>query len=249
MKPVSPRSAIHGRPCLILVIGILAVAAHPACRDSTPPPESQAGRPKESGEPQKPAELEGGKLKETVETQKTINRYFQNVVIPKLAPCWDRLQGTGTIAMKFVFARAAEGWTGSTVEAGESALSPDQTAAATKCMQGAVQGTTLPLPPRGDIESYELNWTWPVQLPPDAAAQFARMQNESGGLSGTGCDGHGAVANCVTCVGLDCIRVCVGGKPPCTITANPLPGGLNTCTVGTGCASGGLFGVVGAQMF
>ena len=222
------------RKTLICAISALALAAHASCRSSTPP-----------------SPLEGGRLKESVQTQKTINRYFQDVVVPKVKPCWDGLQGTGTIELKFVYVKAGAGWTGSTVEAGESALAPDQSAAAAKCMQEAVQGTALPLRLTGDDESYALNWSWPVPLPTDAVAQFARMQNEEGGGDGTGCDGHGAKARCVTCAGqpLSCIGVCVGGDPPCSMTENPLPGGFSrTCTVGSGCASGGLFGVVGGAI-
>jgi hypothetical protein len=235
MKPAGRRSAEPLRTCLIYVISVLAVAAHASCRKAAPTPE-----------------LEGGRLKESVEAQKTINRYFQDVVIPKLKPCWDRLQGTGTIEMTFAYVKAAEGWANETVEAGESSLSPEQRAAAAKCMQEAVQGTSLPIPSRGSDESYALHWSWPVPLPANAEEQFAEMQKDNGGgLGSTGCDGHGAAAKCVTCAGqpLSCIAVCVGGKPPCTMTENPLPGGFSrTCTVGTGCASGGLFGVVGGAL-
>ena len=38
-------------------------------------------------------ELEGGKLQESVATQKRINRYFQSEVMPKLKTCWERVQG------------------------------------------------------------------------------------------------------------------------------------------------------------
>jgi hypothetical protein len=191
--------------------------------------------------------LERGKLKESVATQKRINRYFHNVVVPKLKTCWDRVQGNGTIEMKYSYEDNAKGaWAFKTLKGGKSTLPKDQDEVALACMQKAVTATSFPKEKSDTGASYSINWDWPVPIPPDAEQQVARMWGSSGG-QGNGCDGHGAAARCVTCSGypVSCNAVCVGGDPPCEMTQNPLPGGMNSCTVGTGCASGGSFGVVG----
>jgi hypothetical protein len=192
----------------------------------------------------RPSELEGGRLEDSVATQKRINRYFHDVVMPRLKPCWDRVQGTGRVEMKYVYERdATRGWAFETVEAGRSDLPAGPNAAALACMQQAVGGTSFPLEPRDRGESYMLVWTWPVPLPHDAEPRYARMLGNDGG-EGTGCDGHGASASCVTCsLTATCLTVCVGRNAPCTILE--YPGGTRTCSAGGECASGGLFGVVG----
>jgi hypothetical protein len=193
--------------------------------------------------------LEHGRLKESVATQKRINRYFHSVVVPKLKSCWDQVRGSGTIEMKYSYEdKAREGWAFKTLKVGRSDLPKGQDEVALACMQKAVTGTSFPKE-KGDAgASYSINWSWPVPFPPDAAQQAEAMFRSNGGSGEGGCDGHGAAASCVTCSGypVSCVTVCVGGNPPCEMTENPLPGGFRrTCTVGTGCASGGGFGVVG----
>jgi hypothetical protein len=191
-------------------------------------------------------DLEGGKLKESVATQKRINRYFHSVVVPKLKTCWDRVQGKGTIEVKFWYENdAKDGWAFKTLEVGKSDLSEAQIATALACMQNAVTATSFPREASDTGESYLIDWVWPVPLPPDTEQQAARMLGSNGG-EGTGCDGHGAAAKCMTCSGFptECLTVCVGEEPPCTI--RQYPGGTKTCSAsGKKCASGGLFGVVG----
>lgn len=194
---------------------------------------------------QQPPGLEGGRLRESVATQKRINRYFHTVVVPKLNTCWDQVQGKGTIEMGYWFEDDAKGgWAFKTLRGGKSTLPKGQDEVALTCMQKAVTATSFPK--EGDTgASYFIDWNWPVPMPPDADQQVARMVGSSGG-EGTGCDGHGASARCVTCSGspLTCIYVCVGSDT-CQVQA-PTPGGFNSiCTEGGKCASGGLFGVVG----
>lgn len=197
-----------------------------------------------------PPDQEAGKLQESVAVQKKINQYFYNDVIPKLETCWNRLQGQGTIEMKYRYVSDADrGWTLKTVEVGESSLPEDQKASALACMQNAVAGTSFPRESADAVESYLVDWVWPVPLPADAEQQMARMIGASGG-EGTGCDGRGTAPKCMTCSGYptQCIAVCVGEEPPCTISS--YPGGTKTCSAsGTKCASGGLFGIVGVVMF
>jgi hypothetical protein len=192
--------------------------------------------------------LENGRLKESVATQKRINRYFHAAVVPKLKGCWDRIRGKGTIEVRYQYADDGKGvWAFKALKVTHSTVPQGQDEVALDCMQKAAAGTSFPKEKTDPGRSYAVNWAWPVPLPPDAPQQVERMMRDNGG-GGTGCDGHGAPARCVTCSGtpLSCVAVCVGGDPPCTLTENPLPGGFSrTCTVGSGCASGGGFGVVG----
>jgi hypothetical protein len=195
--------------------------------------------------------LENGRLEQSVATQKKINRYFHDVVVPKLKTCWSRIQGSGTIAMKYSYKNAKDRWAFETVKVGKSDLPKGQDEVALDCMQKAVAATSFPKETGDTSASYSINWSWPVPFPPDAGQQAEAMFRSNGGTGGGGCDGHGAAASCVACSGypVSCVAVCVGGNPPCEMTENPLPGGFRrTCKVGTGCASGGAFGVVGGAV-
>ncbi|NJD57674.1 MAG: hypothetical protein FIA94_14890 [Nitrospirae bacterium] len=197
---------------------------------------------------QQSPDLEGGRLRESVATQKRINRYFHNVVVPNLKDCWEKVQGKGTIEMRYWYeADAKGGWAFKLLKGGRSTLPEDQTEVALGCMQKAVAATSFPKD--GDMsDSFSINWTWPVPLPPDADQQAARMLGSNGG-EGTGCDGHGSSARCVTCSGhpQTCIYVCVGSDT-CEVSATR-PGGFDSiCTEGGSCASGGPFGVMGGIM-
>ena len=195
-------------------------------------------------------DLEGGKLQESVATQKRINSYFLSAVMPKLKTCWDRVQGNGTIEMIYRYENDEKGgWAFKTLEVGKSDLPEGQNATALACMQNAVKGTSFAREASDTGESFLVDWVWPVPMPPDAEQQIARMIGSSGGGFGVegGCDGHGTGAKCVTCSGnypVECLTVCVGEEPPCTIST--YPDGLKTCGGGGGkCASGGPFGFVG----
>jgi hypothetical protein len=192
------------------------------------------------------ATLEHGKLKESVARQKRINRNFHSVVVPKLKPCWDRVQGKGTIEIKYRYeGNAKSEWTFKELKGGDSNLPKGQDEAALDCMRKAVTGTSFPREKSDTGTSYLISWDWPVPLPPDSEQQVARMVGATGG-GGTGCDGFGSKARCVTCSGspLTCIYVCVGSDT-CEVGAT-VPGGFDSiCTEGGQCASGGPFGVVG----
>jgi len=197
---------------------------------------------------QQSPDLEAGKLKESVAKQKRINRYFHSVVVPNLKACWEQIPGKGTIEMKYWYEPDEKGgWVFKQLKGGKSTLPEGQTEFALGCMQRAVAGTSFPK--EGDMsDSFSLDWTWPVPLPPDYDQQVARMVGSSGG-EGTGCDGHGAPARCVTCSGhpLTCVYVCVGSST-CEVQATR-PGGFDSiCSEGGSCASGGPFGVVGGIM-
>jgi hypothetical protein len=185
----------------------------------------------------------------TVGTQKRINRYFHDVVVPKLKPCWDqRVRGQGTIEIQYRFTKSANGrWAFSALKGGDSNLPKDQQGPTLACMAKAVSATSFPAEKGDTGRSYLLVWEWPVPLPPDADQQMARMIGASGGEGG-GCDGRGARARCVTCSGspLTCVYVCVGSDT-CEVGATT-PGGFDSiCTEGGQCASGGLFGLAGTM--
>ncbi len=191
--------------------------------------------------------LEGGRLKGSVATQKRINRYFYTMVVPNLKTCWDRVQGNGTIEMQYLYEDDAKGgWTFKTLKSGKSTLPKGQDEVALACMQKAVTGTSFPRE-GGTGTSYLIHWNWPVPMPPDAAQQYESMLG-SGGGEGGGCDGHGASARCVTCSDHSCIYVCVGFDQ-CTIPArSPDPSVIRMCSESGNCASGGPFGVVGGMV-
>ena len=188
------------------------------------------------------------RFKATVATQKRINRYFHGVVLPKLKPCWDRVQGKGTVEIKYLYADTGKGgWAFKTIHGSKSNLPKGQEEAAVSCMQKAVAGTSFPREKSEKGASYLIGWAWPVPFPPDADRKVARMWG-SGGGEGGGCDGWGSAARCLTCKGspLNCVYVCVGSDT-CEVQATK-PGGFNSiCTEGGQCASGGLFGLAGVM--
>lgn len=188
------------------------------------------------------------RFRATVATQKTINRYFHGTVMPKLKSCWGRVQGKGTVEVKYIYADNGKGgWSFQNIPASRSDLPKGQEKAAVDCMQQAARGTSFPKEKTDKGKSYLISWAWPVPMPPDADQQVARMWGSSGGEGG-GCDGRGAAARCLTCKGspLTCVYVCVGSTS-CEVQATT-PGGFNSiCTEGGQCASGGSFGLAGVM--
>lgn len=190
-----------------------------------------------------------GSLKQSVATQKRLNRYFHDTVVPKIETCWKNIQGKGTIEMKYFYAKDGKGgWEFQKLDVGESSLPEGQDAVALACMQGAVSNTSFPEEAGDDQESYFISWHWPVPFPVDAAEQVEAMFLDNGGGEDPGCDGNGAPASCWNCTGggpgkpLKCLKVCVGYQE-CSIVHDQYP--LPHCKAKTKCASGGPFGVVG----
>ena len=197
----------------------------------------------QSQSPSRP-KADDARFRATVATQKAINRYFHSAVMPKLKPCWGRVQGKGTVVVKYLYADNGKGgWSFQSIAGSRSDLPKGQEKAAVDCMQQAARGTSFPKEKTDKGKSYLIGWAWPVPLPPDADQQVARMLGSNGGEGG-GCDGRGAEALCLTCAGRDCPWVCVGYNE-CTQQATK-PGGFDSiCTVGGQCASGGPFGLAG----
>jgi hypothetical protein len=203
-----------------------------------------------TGQQRPPADK--GRLDKAVAEQKRVNRYFHDVVLPKLRPCWDRVQGKGTIEIHYLYeADANRGWAFKKLNGGKSTLPAGQHEAALDCMRQAVAATSLPMEGGDAGGAYSISWEWPVPLPPDATQQAEAMFRAVGGGGGTGCDGHGAAARCISCgTGTSCMTVCVG-YDTCTIPApSPDPSVVRMCMEQGKCASGGPFGVVsGAAMY
>jgi hypothetical protein len=238
MSLVNARTSIYlgkrYKYCMSVVAIIAIIVASLSCK-----PEVKPSSP----------EPEGGKLQQSIAAQKRINSYFLSAVMPKLKTCWDRVQGKGTIEMKYRYENDKRGgWAFKTLEVGKSGLPKGENAKALACMQDAVKGTSFPREGSETHESYLIDWEWPVPLPPDAEQQMERMiGTNGGGGGGGGCDGHGAEAKCVSCSDkAECLTVCVGEEPPCHIIE--YPGQWKTCSCVNDCASGGPFGFVGGMV-
>ncbi len=184
----------------------------------------------------------------TITTQQRLNRYFHGDVVPKLKNCWSRVQGRGTIALKYTYTKGSGKWMFDKLEVSQSTLPSGQDAVALRCMLDAVRSTSFPVEQgEGAQNNFVLNWSWPVPFPANAneltSAMFA-ARSAGGGGTGGGCDGRGASAKCYNC-GADaasCPKVCVG-YDRCSIN-HEKDGGVN-CSASGACASGGPFGVTG----
>jgi len=187
-------------------------------------------------------------LEKTITTQQRLNRYFHGDVVPKLRDCWSRVQGEGTIAVKYTYTKGSGRWMFDRLEVSQSTLPRGQDAVALKCMQDAVRGTSYPVEQgEGNQNSFVLNWNWPVPFPANATEQTNAMfaaRAAGGGTGGGGCDGQGTAARCFSCdhesKSIACLKVCVG-YTTCTL-------GETYCRAEGSCASGGPFGVAGGYI-
>jgi len=213
-----------------LAVLVYARSQTPRSGGEAPPPKSQAAKQVA--------------LQKTITTQQRLNRYFHGDVVPKLKNCWGRVQGRGTIALKYSYVKGGSGkWMFDKLEVNQSTLPRGQDEFALRCMQDAVRGTSFPVDQtEANQNTFVLSWSWPVPFPANAneltSAMFA-ARSAGGAGTGGGCDGHGAQAKCFTCQGAtSCIKVCVG-YATCTL-------GATYCRSENSCASGGPFGVAGS---
>jgi hypothetical protein len=199
-------------------------------------------------------------FEETATLQGHVNGYFHSQVMPRLADCWERLDGKGTVELVHRYAKDDDGdWTPHKVEVGHSTMRAEVARAAAECMEQAVRGA--PLPKEGIATAERelfLHWTWPVPFPPIEDRSPRALYLGVGGGAGSaeaGCDGRGAQAQCKNCVDVknnpkrsaECATVCVGYE---TCTEHFGSGGsINGCVLGGKCASGGPFGSVGIVLF
>ena len=213
---------------VVLTVLVLTSTSRPASQAAERQPTTQASA-----------------FNRTIATQKRLNRYFHTAVVPKLRTCWNRVQGTGTVAIEFTYTRAGSGWVPERLGVHRSTLPRGQEAVALQCMQDSVRATSFPVEQGEAAQTkFAVTWTFPVPWPADASARASAMFSSKGGTGG-GCDGHGAPAKCYLCVlsaVASCKTVCVGSKE-CKLSSD---GGCQS-TTGT-CASGGLFGVAGGMV-
>jgi hypothetical protein len=183
----------------------------------------------------------------TIATQKRLNSYFHTAVVPKLGTCWNRVQGTGTIAIEFTYTKAGSGWVPERLGVHRSTLPRGQEAVALQCMQDSVRATSFPVEQgEGAQTKFAVTWSFPVPWPADASERANVMFRSQGGTGATGgCDGEGTAASCKTCVKAggvaSCKTVCVGSKE-CNLKT------WGCEETGGKCASGGLFGVGGGMV-
>ncbi|HEV8370578.1 MAG TPA: hypothetical protein VGQ39_21700 [Pyrinomonadaceae bacterium] len=184
-------------------------------------------------------------LQRTVSTQQRINRFFHGDVMPKLKNCWSNVKGKGRISLKYTYTKKGGRWFLSRLETKQSTLPTGQDAVAQKCMLEAVRGSSFAVEADESTQNtFELNWTWPIPFPANAAlltrSMFAAKPN-SGGSEDENCDGWGTPAYCWACISSNpprCVKVCVGA-PRCTEQVN------GDCSMEGKCASGGPFSVSG----
>ncbi len=186
---------------------------------------------------------------DTVTLQAHVNSYFHADVIPPLRECWDELNTEGSVTFVHHYGLDGnDGWMPVRLELGVSTLTDPENQIALTCMRKAVAGTVMPV---GAIEAGEqelvLHWRWAVPLPtemPERKALFLGAGGRVGSLDNDfGCDGNGAVANCMNCDGLEsaCVTACVGYNT----CEEKFDAGGAICIAKGACASGGAFGSVG----
>jgi hypothetical protein len=197
------------------------------------------------------------KLKKEVATQKRISKYFHDMVMPKLAKCWDPLKGPGSVTFDYDFVRRGTEWIFEKTILFHSTIPDDQNGAALKCMREAVKGTSFKADGAAETpkqKRFLVSWSWPVPFPPDSEEQYKTMMMSIGGGGYYGCDGHGAPPKCKACnynagspSASCCVTVCVG-YTSCgySVIGGRVVGCYNDPP--TACASGGPFGVSGGMI-
>jgi len=176
---------------------------------------------------------------EALETQRNVNRYFHNDVIPKLVDGWKELKDTDKyVTYHYEYVKRHNRWEFNEMDKVESTLSGHADTLAQRFMGKAIASTYFPIEKRMEKDSvFDLYWTWPVPFPEGTfdqnTGEFTARQN-NGGTTG-GCDGRGTRAHCNVCSrNLNCLLVCVGAAE-CSRDDR-------SCWELYECASGGPFG-------
>jgi hypothetical protein len=165
--------------------------------------------------------------------------YFRGILTPGLRGCWERLQGTGSVAFAITYANTDGRWTLSEMHATSSTLAADQDAVAAACVRQALAGTSFSVDKADTAFAkaaastrFLVNWSFPVPLPVDATAALAKAP---GG-------GAGSPASCWFC-GHDRTTgdgACLAGKSGWLGCIENISGGC-VCFGGS-CGSGGFTG-------
>jgi hypothetical protein len=163
-----------------------------------------------------PVIVDGGQ--DVVAAQNRINRYFHSEVVHKLKPCWELVQGKGTVDFEYTYKRNGEAWEFETLAVSESTLDSGYADAARQCMQDAARGTSFPRGESdGPADEFMLDWRWPVPWPTDEDVSAIAMMAGRAGLEWGDC-GLGVRAKCKDCQydagtkKMTCKTVCIGYK-------------------------------------
>lgn len=167
-------------------------------------------------------------LEDTIAAQQVVNHYFYTTVTPRLRPCWDRVQGEGTVDIALRYSKAGGRWVFDSAEGIRSTVPQEQAAVALRCMQESARATSFVLDDRRGGKTFEkfvLKWTWLVPLPADGSEAMARR---AGGLTpAAGC------AKCISNYPARCQWSPTGSEEDCRVE------GPNACsTTGTKCLTG-----------
>jgi hypothetical protein len=158
-----------------------------------------------------------------VAAQNRINAFMFVAVLPKVQPCWGRLQGSGSVVFKYTYRRNGTNWVWSTHGVESSTLDKGQEPTALQCMTEAARGSAFPMEAseaarRGD--EMNIHWEWPVPLPGDVTT-LARIISGGGGKecskSCVKCDCPFLPGTGVVC---SCASACSGYTAPCVLDAN-----------------------------
>lgn len=125
--------------------------------------------------------------------QNRINTFFYVAVVPKLQPCWSRIQGKGGIVFKYTYKRDGMKWVWQGQKVEKSNLAQEQNEAALHCMQEAAHDASFPaeaVEAAYGVNEMVLYWGWPVPFPPEVT--------ELGRIA-TGTGGAGEAGYCVDC--------------------------------------------------
>jgi hypothetical protein len=252
------RKESRSRIAPYLITGVLSLTAAAAILLSVParPRADEAAIAAAPGEQERDPgrRAREAALKQTVATQKRLNRYFHSAVVPKMKQCWARVQGAGVISIEFTYTRKGRQWAWEKLAGRKSTLPRDQDAVALRCMEQAVRSTSFSVADDDKGDKYMIVWNWPVPWPADADRQAEAMFRAMAGGGSGGCDGQGAASACVNCVTdgggrYSCETTCVGYST-CRIVNEVVPESKRgfkyisqRCEGSGGCASGGPFGL------
>jgi hypothetical protein len=160
-----------------------------------------------------------------VNAQNRLNAFMYVAVLPKLHPCWKKLQGEGAVTFKYTYKRTGTNWAWGSHEVESGTIPRDQQAVALQCMNDAARETAFPMEASEAArrsEEMNIHWEWPVPFPSDLTT-LGRM------IDGGGGGGRECSKTCVTCdcpfkpglgVVCSCGSACSGYTAPCVLDPN-----------------------------